>query len=115
MDAPRAFQETYERLDREVYARRLPPWPGARVVDTFDVLTAVNAVRYARGFTLQPFTVSAHVRDPALLQDAFRHETAHVGAMLFDGHWEHGLPWQRHAARCGANPTPTHDGSWATR
>jgi hypothetical protein len=85
------------------------------VVDTYDVLTAVNAIRYRTRFDLEPFTVSAHVRDPALLSDAFRHETAHVAAMTFDGHWEHGAPWLRHAARCGARPTATHDGSWATR
>lgn len=115
MDAVRAFQRAYEGIDRDVYARQLPPWPGARVVDTHDVLTAVNAIRYPRRFTLEPFTVSAHVRDAALLADAFRHETAHVAAMLFDGHWEHGPPWQRHAQRCGAQPRATHDGSWATR
>jgi len=65
---------------------------------------------------LDPFTVSAHVTDAALLGEAFRHETAHVAAMMFDGHWGHGRPWQRHARACGANPKATHDGvPWSAR
>lgn len=116
MDPVAEFQRTYERLNTRVYVGSLPPWPGARLEDTFHVITAVNARRGWRDevLSLGPFTVSAHVADAALLREAFRHETAHVAAMVFDAHWEHGEPWRAHARACGASPNATYDGSpWA--
>lgn len=118
MDPVAAFQQTYEDIDARVYRGALPPWPGARLEDTFDVITAVNAWKGPRGEVraLAPFTVSMHVDDAALLREAFRHETAHIAAMFLDAHWDHGAPWQAHARACGADPRATYDGSpWARR
>jgi hypothetical protein len=118
VDALRAFQRTYEDLNARAYQGSLPAWPGARLEDTFDVITAVNAWRGPRGEVrgLGPFTVSRHVADAALLREAFRHETAHIAAMVLDAHWDHGPPWQVHARRCGASPRATYDGApWAER
>ena len=94
----------------------MPGWPGARLEDTFHVITAVNAWRGPRDVVnhLGPFTLSRHVRDAALLREAFRHETAHVAAMTFERHWDHDAPWQRHALACGAATKATYDGdAWA--
>lgn len=116
MDWPGAFQRTYEALDRRVYRGALPAWPGVEVVDTYDVITAVNAWPGRDGAVraLAPFTVSRHVRDAALLREAFRHETAHVAAMVLDRHWGHGPSWVAHARACGAFPKATYDGvAWA--
>lgn len=113
MDPVRDFQGTYEELNARVYAGALPPWPGARLEDTFHVITAVNA-RRGRGdevLALGAFTLSMHARDAAVLGEAFRHETAHVAAMVLDAHWEHGPPWQAHARACGIAPRATFDGS----
>lgn len=112
------FRRTYERLNARAYGGALPAWPGARLEDTFRVITAVNAWRGPRDEVrhLGPFTVSAHVADAALLREAFRHETAHVAAMVLEQHWEHGPPWQAHARTCGARMGPTYDGSpWRVR
>jgi hypothetical protein len=107
------FQRAYEDANARLYAGALPAWPGARLEDTFDVITAVNAWPGPGGAVrrLAPFTVSRHVRDAALLRDAFRHETAHVAAMVLDRHWQHGEPWRRHARACGAVLRATFDGS----
>jgi hypothetical protein len=117
VDAAEAFRQTYESLNERVYRGTLPAWPGARLTDTFDVITAVNAWRGRRDEVrgLGPFTVSLHVRDAGILGEAFRHETAHVAAMVLDAHWDHGLPWQEHARACGASPRATFDGSPWTR
>lgn len=112
MHRVQAFQRTYEALDRRVYRGALPAWPGADLVDTRDVITAVNAWPGPGGSVrvLAPFTLSRHVEDARLLREAFRHETAHIAAMVLDHHWGHDAPWQAHARACGAHPKATYDG-----
>lgn len=99
------FEAEYERLRREVYDGTLPPFPGVDVVDREDILAETNALWPGGRPRLMPFTLSAHVTDPALLLEVARHETAHAAAILFDHDEGHGAAWQAHAVRCGAKPS----------
>jgi hypothetical protein len=102
------FQQEYERINRDVYAGALPPWPGVEIVDRRDLFAATNTRGAGEWRRLEPFILSIHVKDE-LLVESMRHEIAHAAALLFDEDEGHGPAWREHARRCGARDVATLD------
>jgi hypothetical protein len=107
-EGARVFREEYERINREVYAGALPPFPGITLVDRRDIFSMTNTRGTGARRRLEPFLLSTHVTG-ALLLEAARHETAHAAALLFDEDEGHGPAWREHARRCGAGGLATLD------
>ncbi len=107
-DAVPAFQAEYDRINREVYAGALPPFPGVDLVDRHDLFAATNTIGAGPWRELRPFLLSRHVRGDLLIE-TIRHEVAHAAALLFDEDEDHGPAWRRHARLCGAREIPTLD------
>lgn len=102
------FQREYDRINADVYAGALPPFPGVTLVDRRDLFAATNTRGRGAWRRLEPFLLSLHVTGE-LLAETVRHEIAHAAALLFDEDEGHGPAWQRHAALCGAREMPTLD------
>lgn len=102
------FRAEYDRINSSVYAGRLPPFPGVRLVDRDDIFSMTCTLGFGPWRRLQPFLLSVHVKGPLLLE-AIRHEVAHAAALLFHDDESHGPVWQTHARLAGAGVEATLD------
>lgn len=108
MEAEATFRREYERINRDVYAGALPPFPGVELTDQLDLFAATRTRGGGPWRELRPFLLSRHVSSELLIETA-RHEIAHAAALLFDEDEDHGPAWREHARRCGAREVATLD------
>ncbi len=113
-DAALRFRREYERINVDMYANGLPPFPGVEIVDRVDIFSMTRTVGKSPWRVLRPFLLSKHAKAELLLE-AIRHETAHAAALLLDDDEDHGPAWRHHARLCGAQPIPTLDEDHALR
>jgi hypothetical protein len=107
-DSVALFRAEYDRVNRELYAGALPPFPGVLVTDRRDLFSLTTTLGRGPSRRLMPFELSRHVRGP-LLREAILHAIAHAAALLLDEDEGHGPAWRAHAARIGARATATLD------